>query len=125
MPQPIIYIDKSTIREGRFREVEAAMKELAGFVERNVPQLISYGFFLNEERTRMTVAAVHPDSASIEYHMEVCGAEFRKFADLIELSRIEVYGSVSDTVLDRLHRKARMLGNGTVEVHALHAGFAR
>ena len=52
-------------------------------------------------------------------------AEFRKFADLIDLSRIEVYGAVSDGVLERLHRKARMLGSGTVAVHELHAGFVR
>src|SRR5688500_13459730 len=57
--------------------------------------------------------------------MDVGGAEFRKFADLIELSRIEVYGRVSDPVLERLHQKARMLGSGTVSVHELSAGFAR
>ena len=57
--------------------------------------------------------------------MDVGGDEFRQFADLIDLSRIEVYGVVSDAVLERLHRKARMLGGGTVAVHELHAGFAR
>jgi hypothetical protein len=57
--------------------------------------------------------------------MDRGGAEFRKFADLIELSRIEVYGRVSDAILERLHEKARMLGNATVAVHELYAGFAR
>jgi hypothetical protein len=57
--------------------------------------------------------------------MDVGADEFRRFADLIDLSRIEVYGAVSDAVLERLHRKARMLGSGTVAVHELHAGFAR
>jgi hypothetical protein len=125
MPQPIVYIDTSTIREGKLEQLEVAMKDLAAFVERNVPQLISYGFFLDEDRTQMTVVAVHPDSASLEFHMDVSSAEFRKFADLIDLSRIEVYGQISDAVLERLHQKARMLGGGTVAVHEFHAGFAR
>jgi hypothetical protein len=125
MPQPIVYIDTSTVREGKLEELEVAMNGLATFVETNVPQLISYGFFLDDKRTQMTVVAVHPDSASVELHMDVCGAEFRKFAELIELSRIEIYGYVSDSVLKRLHQKARMLGNGTVAVHGLYAGFAR
>ena len=125
MPRPIVYIDTSTIREGKLEELEAAMKHLAAFVEANVPQLISYGFFLDQDSTQMTVVAVHPDSASLEFHMDVGGDEFRQFADLIDLSRIEVYGVVSDAVLERLHRKARMLGGGTVAVHELHAGFAR
>jgi hypothetical protein len=125
MPRPIVYIDTSSIREGKLEALEAAMQHLAAFVEANVPQLISYGFFLNQDSTQMTVVAVHPDSASLEFHMDVGSDEFRKFADLIDLSRIEVYGAVSDAVLDRLHRKAQMLGSATVTVHELHAGFAR
>ena len=125
MPPPIVYIDTSTIRDGKLEELEAAMKHLAAFVEANVPQLISYGFFLDQDSTQMTVVAVHPDPASLEFHMDVGADEFRRFADLIDLSRIEVYGAVSDAVLERLHRKARMLGSGTVAVHELHAGFAR
>lgn len=125
MTQPIVYIDTSAIREGKLEELELAMKRLAAFVEANVPQLISYGFFLDGDRTQMTVVAVHPDSASLEFHMDVGGAEFRKFADLIDLSRIEVYGDVSEAVQERLHRKARMLGTGTVAVHEFCAGFAR
>lgn len=125
MPQPIVYIDTSTIREGKLEQLEVAMKDLAAFVEANEPQLISYGFFLDENRTQMTVVAVHPDSASLEFHMDVGGAEFRKFGDFIDLSRIEVYGRVSEAVLERLHQKARMLGRGTVVVHEFYAGFAR
>jgi len=30
-----------------------------------------------------------------------------------------------DELLEQIRRKARMLGNGTVVVHELHAGFAR
>ena len=125
MPHPIVYIDTSTIREGKLEELKLAMKGLAAFVEANVPQLLSYAFFLDDVRTQMTVVAVHPDSASLEFHMDLGAAEFRKFASLIDLSSIEVYGRVSEAVLERLHQKARMLGRGTVAVHEFYAGFAR
>ena len=90
-----------------------------------MPRVLSYGFFLDDSRTTMTVVAVHPDSASLEFHLDEGNEEFRKFADLIELSRIEVYGSVSNGVLDRLHRKAQMLGRGSIVIHDFYAGFAR
>ena len=125
MPPPIVYVDTSAIRNGKHQELEAAMKVLAAFVETNMPRVFSYGFFLDEDRTQMTVVAVHPDSESLEFHMDTGAAEFQKFADLIDLSRIEVYGAVSDGVLERLHQKARVLGNGIVAVHELYAGFAR
>jgi hypothetical protein len=125
MSRPIFYVDTSSIREGKLKELEAAMEHLAAFVEANMPRLISYGFFLNEDRTQMTVVAIHPDSASLEFHLDTGAAEFRKFSDLIDLVRIEVYGQVSDAVLDRLQQKAQMLGTGAVAVHDFYAGFTR
>ena len=125
MSPPIVYVDTSAIREGKQQELEVAMKHLATFVEANMPRVISYGLFLDQNRMQMTVVALHPDSDSLQFHLETGATEFQKFADLIDLSRIEVYGVVSDGVLERLNRKARMLGSGTVAVHELHAGFAR
>jgi len=125
MGQPIVYVDVSDIRDGKLDELEAAMDHLAGFVEAHMPRVVSYAFFLDKERRTMTVVAVHPDSDSLEFHLDEGNEEFRKFGDLFDLSRIEVYGEVSDGVKERLDRKARMLGRGTVNVHELHAGFAR
>lgn len=125
MPDPIVYIDSSQILEGKQEELKAAMKELVDFVAAKEPQLISYNFFLSEDGTRMTVVAIHPDSASMEFHMDVAGPVFRKFTEFINLSTIEVYGQVSDKVLNQLRQKAQMLGRGTVFVHNLYAGFAR
>lgn len=125
MSQPIVYIDTSVVRDGKLEELEEAMKGLAAFVKENVPQLISYGFFFNEDRTRMTVVAVHPDSASLAFHMDVGAEEFRKFGKFLDLLSIEVYGRVSDAVREQLHQKAQMLGKGTVAIHDFYAGFAR
>ena len=55
------------------------------FVEQNMPRVISYGFFLDVDRAQMTVVAVHPDSESLEFHMDTGADEFRNFADLIDL----------------------------------------
>jgi len=125
MTHPIVYVDASSIRKGKLDELRAAMEHLAAFVKANVPQLISYAFYLDAEQEQMTVVAVHPDSASLEYHMDVGREEFRKFSSLISLIRIDVYGRVSDGVVERLRAKAQMLGNAAVAVHDFQAGFAR
>lgn len=125
MPQPIVYIDKSRILAGKLEELKAAMNRLIAFVENEVPQVLSYGFFLTAAETQLTVVAVHPDSASLEYHMDVGAPEFRQFAELIELQSIDVYGEISDGALERLHKKAQLLGQGPVVVHECYAGFTR
>jgi hypothetical protein len=125
MSELILYIDTSEVREGKLEELKAAIEELVRFIESNVPRAITYNIYLNESGTRMTVAQIHPDSASLESHMNVGAPAFRKFRDLITLSTIEVYGKPSESLLEQLRQKAQMLGNATVEVHEHQAGFAR
>jgi Xaa-Pro aminopeptidase len=126
MTDPIIYVDRSRIVEGKVEQLKRGIRALVEFVQAREPQLLSYGFFLDEERLRMTVIAIHPDSASLELHMEVASPEFRKLKDFVELTEIEVYGQMSDAALVALREKARMLGRGErVVVLEAAAGFAR
>jgi len=125
MSEPIVYIDRSDVREGKLGELKAAIEELVNFVESNEARAIAYSVYLNEDGSQMTVVQVHPDSASLEFHMEVAGPAFPKFKNLIQLSTIEIYGKPSAWLRKQLFDKARMLGSGTVAVHKLQAGFTR
>jgi len=125
MPSPILYIDVSDIRPGKRIAIEALITDLVAFVELNEPQLIGYHFFIDEPGKTMTCVALHPDSASMEFHMNIGWEKFRAFSEHIEQRSIDVYGDASESVIARLHRKIQMLGKGTVTVHQLHAGFLR
>jgi hypothetical protein len=125
MSDAILYIDISEVREGALDELTAGLKDLVDFIEANEPRLIAYNVYLSADGTRMTVVNVHPDSASLEYHMDVAGPLFRRFVDLVTLSSIRIYGEPSEKALKQAHEKARLLGGGTVEVDAFHAGFTR
>lgn len=126
MSENIVYIDHSDIREGKLEEVRAGIQELVEFVEAHEPQLLGYGFYIDDAGTGMAVIAIHPDSSSLELHMEIGGPAFRKFTELIDLRTIEVYGRPSDKVLEQLQQKVEMLGNnGSVVIREQHAGFTR
>jgi hypothetical protein len=121
----IVYIDHSAIHADRSDELKAGIRRLVDVIESLEPQLISYGFYLDEEAARMTVVAVHPDSASLELHMEIGRTEFQRLAEMITLQQIEVYGTLSDKALTMLEQKATMLGGNLVTVHERFTGFAR
>jgi quinol monooxygenase YgiN len=125
MSDPVVFIDSSEVREGRLEELKTAMKELVEFVRANEPRPIAYDVYFNEDGTRMTVFQVHPDSASMEFHMKVAGPAFPKLAELVRMLTMDVYGKPSVDLLEQMRKKARMLGSATVLVHELHAGFAR
>jgi quinol monooxygenase YgiN len=125
MSEPLISLDASLIRDGRLDELKEAVAELVEFVRSNEPRPIVYEVYVDEAGSRMTVVQVHPDSASMEYHMKVAGPVFAGFAELITLSTLDVYGKPSEELLELLRRKVQLLGDATVTVHDLQAGFAR
>ncbi len=122
--EPIVYIDRSEIRNGSIEELKAGVQRLVEFIHAREPQLISYGFYIDEEAAKMTVVAVHPDSASLELHMDIGSGEFRKLAHLLTLTAIECYGRPSEGALEQLRNKAAALGDGgTVISIGRFAGF--
>jgi hypothetical protein len=122
--EPIVYIDHSDVREDLIDELKEGIQRLVEFIDAREPQLISYGFYLDEDASRMTVVAVHPDSASLELHMDIGGEEFRKLAHLVTLTAIECYGRPSERALEQLRSKAAALGDGgTVVSIERFAGF--
>jgi hypothetical protein len=121
---PIVYIDHSDLREGSLDELKAGVQRLVDFIEAREPQLITYGFYIDEGSAKMTVVAVHPDSASLELHLDIGGKEFSKLSHLLTLTAIECYGRASEKALEQLERKAAALGNdGTVVSVERFAGF--
>ena len=125
MSQPLVYVDTSEVRAGKLPELKAAIKELAEFVDENEPQLVSYSVYFAQDDSRMTVMHVHSDSASLDYHMAIAGPLFEKFADLVTLTSIHIYGEPSERALRQLRDKLGLLGAGDVILHAPHAGFLR
>jgi hypothetical protein len=125
MAAPIVYIDTSVVREGSLDELKGAIAGLAEFVQANVPGIVAYSVYFTDDGRRMSVVHVHADPGSLDRHMEIAGPEFRRFADLLTLESIDVYGDPSAEAVGRMEDKARMLGAGSVTVHRPHAGFIR
>lgn len=125
MDGQILVVDTSDISEGRLGELEAAMAELVAFVEQNEERPLLYSVYIDRTENRVTVIQLHPDSASMELHMQVAASRFRRFANLLTLRIMRIYGTPSPQLLDQLRAKVRLLGEGTLEVHDLHTGFAR
>jgi hypothetical protein len=125
MSDPLVVVDSSEIREGKLAELKAMLEELVSFVEANEAEPLAYNIYVDESGRRMTVVQVHSGSESMEFHMEVAGPVFRKFTDLVTLSRVDFYGTPSEAVLQQMREKAQLLGGAPVVVNELHAGFTR
>ena len=125
MTDVLMVIDSSEIVQGKLEAVRTAIGDLVSFVEENEPRALAYSVYISDDETRMTVTQIHPDSESMELHMEVAASAFAGFKDLLTIRSMDVYGTPSPELLKRLEDKARMLGPASVCVHDRYAGFVR
>jgi quinol monooxygenase YgiN len=125
MAEPLIYVDVAEVREGALVELRQAISDLAEFVEENEPQLLSYYAYLSDDGTRLSVVHIHADPASLDRHLEIAGPRFARFAELVTLRSIDIYGRPSENALRLLRAKLEQLGAGDVVVYPPHAGFVR
>ena len=71
------------------------MKELVAFVEANEPQFIAYNVYVSDDGG--TMAVVRPCRRRVlGVQHEGRAAVFRRFAHLVELSSIQIYGETSE-----------------------------
>lgn len=125
-PGPVIYLDRSDVHEGCLDELKAGIDALVAFVDRHQPQMVTYSFHLDEPANHMTVVSVHPNSASLERHIEIGGPEFARLGAFLQLREIEVFGHLSERAVELVRQKAAALGDTrTVSLPKQFAGFHR
>jgi len=126
MSAPFIFIATNRLREGRLAAERDRVADLSSFIEANEPQLLAFNEYVSEDGTEVGVIQIHPDAASMEFHMGVVAERAaRAYAETLEATTgMQVYGEPSNAVLEILRRQA---GAGVpVTVKRQHlGGFTR
>jgi UTP-glucose-1-phosphate uridylyltransferase len=125
MSRPFIFIATNRLKTARLEDEKKRVAGLAEFIEANEPRLIAFNEYSNEDGTEVGVVQVHPDTDSMEFHMEAVRERAeRAYAETLDsTTSIQVYGTPTQTIFDMLSRTA---GSGvpvTVKPHHL-GGFS-
>ena len=100
MSDAIILIDASRVLIGKIETLKTLMHELADFVGSSATRAVSYEMYLSADERVMTVIQMHPDSGSVEEQMSAAAPIFSRFADLLVMESMDVFGRPSDALLD-------------------------
>ena len=126
MSGPFIFIATNKLREGKLAAERDRAADLGSFIEANEPQVLAFNEYVNDDGTEVGVVQIHPDAASMEFHMDVVAERAaRAYAETLEATTsIQVYGEPSDAVLEMLRRQAG--GGVPMTVKRRHlGGFTR
>jgi quinol monooxygenase YgiN len=105
MSGPFIVVFSYSIKPGKLEEARKRIAELVDFVETNEPRMIAFHCFLDEEGTTMTVVQVHPDAASMEFHLQVNAKHFATAFDYLDEQLSEQYfGPMSESLAAELSK---------------------
>lgn len=105
MAKPFFVISRWHVKEGKRERLEHFAKKIAAIVKANEPQIIGFNYFLNEDGTELTVIQIHPDTASMDFHMQVLrenwDESFSEYSQIVEDNiSVEYYGTPPASALE-------------------------
>jgi quinol monooxygenase YgiN len=103
MSGPLIYVGTYTIKPGSQEGARRRLAELVDFVETNEPRMIAFNTYLDRDGNTVSIVQVHPDSASMEFHMQVNAKHFATAFDWLDTSMSgQYFGPISDALAAEL-----------------------
>jgi quinol monooxygenase YgiN len=122
MSGPLIVVLTYTIKPGKEEEARKRIAEHVDFVETNEPRMIAFHMYLDQDGNTLSIVQVHPDSASMEFHMQLNAKHFATAFDWLDTSVGQQYfGPISDALAAELAKWDEAFTH--VPVH--EAGFTR
>jgi hypothetical protein len=122
MSGPLISVVTYTIKPGKQEGARKRIVELVDFVETNEPRLIAFHVYLDQDGNTLSIVQVHPDSASMEFHMQVNAKHFATAYDWLDTSfSQQLFGAISDALAAELAK----WDEGFTHLQVHEAGFTR
>ena len=103
MSAPFVYMSITSVKPGRLEALRAQLADVVDFVETNEPRMIAFHVYLDEKGEKLGIVQVHPDAASMEFHMQVNAKHFATAFDNLDAAISEqYYGEVSESLAAEL-----------------------
>jgi hypothetical protein len=123
---PLVFIATNRLKTGQLERERQRVQDLVEFIEASEPRLIAFNEYVSDDGDEVTVVQIHPDTASLEAHMEIVRERAQEaFAETLDATvRIQVFGQPTNAILEALREQA---GTGVeLSVNGEHlGGFTR
>ena len=116
MAEPVVFISRWRIREGKRAQLEATYGPAVGLIGSSKPGTALFAAYLDEVSGELRIVHAFPDAAAMTDHFE--GSEERSawVEDMIDLLGFEVYGTAPAGAVDQLRHQAAAAAGAQVTV---------
>lgn len=106
MSEPIVFISRNRIPEGRFDEFRQFYQTMVAEVEEELPGTLAHLAYANEDGSLVTIVHIFPNAAAMEPHMHKAATSARRAAGLYQSLGLEIYGRPTDRILETMKQIA-------------------
>jgi hypothetical protein len=104
MAEPIVFISRWRIRQGKRAGLETMFAQGVGFIGSTKPRTALFAAYLDEAGEELRFVHAVPDAAALTDHFEGSEERSASVQDMIELLGFEVYGAAPEAAVDQLRR---------------------
>ncbi len=107
MSDPIVFIARQKIKEGKLEGYKQNFQEVLKFIEPNKPNTIAFLNYVNEDGTEATLIQMYANIESWEQHMLGLGEIAKKSYEFMDVMTFEIYGNPTGAVLTMMTNLAK------------------
>lgn len=126
MAPPFMLVSRFKVKDGGLENLRDYARRVTELMQAKEPRIIAFHCFLSEDGMEMSTIHLHPDVASMEFHMQVqrdnWEETFSQSATMLEAVRVDYYGAKPpESAVEAFRRAGSEIG--TMPTHL--AGFTR
>jgi hypothetical protein len=112
MAEPIVFISRNRILDGKGADVASAFAGAAGLIGSTKPRTALFAAYLDQTGTVVSVVHAFRDAAALALHFEGSDERSASASQLIAPAGFELYGRTPAAAVDQLRREAETSGVG-------------
>ena len=102
MAQPIVFISRSRIKEGKLEGLKRYAPEITELIRSNKPGTVAMLTYLDGAAAEVHIVHAFPEAGAMARHLEGVGERAAEAFDYIETTGYEIYGDPGEAVLDSM-----------------------
>jgi hypothetical protein len=122
MAEPVVFISRWGIREGKRAELEAMYARAVGFIASSKPRTALFAAYVDETGDELRIVHAFPDAAAMTDHFEDSEERSASAEEMMELLGFEVHGAAPAGAVDQLRRQAAAVTGAKLTLLPLSIG---
>ncbi len=124
MSEPIVFISRNRVKEGKLEEFKLLYHAGAEKLGREKPGTVAFLAYASDDGAEVSIFHVFPDAGAMDRHMEGVAERSKEAFQFIESAGFEIYGAPSEEVRQMMKQLADT--GLPVRIHAqLLGGYLR